>query len=102
MMAATGSKIWMDGRMVDFADAHVHVLSHTLHYGVGVFEGIRGYATPQGPAIFRLRDHVARLIQSARLYHMKIPYSAEAIERAILETQAANAVLPSYLRPIAY
>ncbi len=102
MMAATGRKIWMDGRMVDFADAHVHVLSHTLHYGVGVFEGIRGYATRHGPAIFRLREHVERLILSARLYHMKIPYSTEEIEEAILATQAANEVVPSYIRPIAY
>jgi branched-chain amino acid aminotransferase len=102
MMAAQGRKVWMDGRMVDFADAHVHVLNHTFHYGVGVFEGIRGYSTTRGPAIFRLREHVQRLITSARLYHMPIPYSPEEIERAILETQAANDILPSYIRPIVY
>jgi branched-chain amino acid aminotransferase len=102
MMAAQGRKIWMDGRLVDFADAHVHVLNHTLHYGVGVFEGIRGYATPRGPAIFRLSEHVARLVASARIYHMTIPYSAEEIERAVVETQAANEFLPSYLRPLVY
>jgi branched-chain amino acid aminotransferase len=101
-MTAEGHKVWMDGRMVDFADAHIHVLNHTFHYGVGVFEGIRGYATPRGPAIFRLPEHVKRLITSARLYHMPIPYSAEEIERAILETQAANDILPSYIRPIVY
>jgi branched-chain amino acid aminotransferase len=92
----------MDGRMVDFADAEIHVLNHTLHYGVGVFEGIRGYATPRGPAIFRLSDHVKRLEASARLYHMPIPYTPQQIERAILDTQAANDILPSYIRPIVY
>ncbi len=94
--------MWMDGRVVDFEDAYVHVLNHTFHYGVGVFEGIRGYATTHGPAIFRLQDHVKRLITSARLYHMPIPYSADEIARAILETQAANDILPSYIRPIVY
>jgi branched-chain amino acid aminotransferase len=102
MMAAEGRKVWMDGRLVDFADAHVHVLNHTFHYGVGVFEGIRGYPTARGPVIFRLADHVARLIASAKIYHMPIPYSAEEIERAVLDTQAANDVLPSYVRPIVY
>ncbi len=102
MMAANGKKIWMDGRLVDFADAHVHVLNHSLHYGVGVFEGIRAYVTPRGPAIFRLKEHVARLITSARFYLMQIPYSAAEIERAVLETQAANPTYPSYIRPLVY
>jgi len=102
MMAANGKKIWMDGRLVDFADAHVHVLNHTLHYGVGVFEGIRAYATTRGPAVFRLKEHVERLITSAKFYHMPIPYSADEIGRAILETQAANEILPSYIRPLVY
>lgn len=102
MMAADGRKVWMDGRLVNFADARVHVLTHTLHYGVGVFEGIRAYPTRRGPAIFRLSDHVRRLITSARIYHMEIPYSAEQIERAIVETQAANDILPSYIRPLVY
>jgi len=103
MMAANGKKIWMDGRLVDFADAHVHVLTHTLHYGVGVFEGIRAYpATGGGGVVFRLREHVDRLIASAGFYHMPIPYSAEEIERAILDTQAANGILPSYIRPLVY
>jgi len=101
-MAANGKKIWMDGRLVDFADAHVHVLNHTLHYGVGVFEGIRAYPTARGGAVFRLREHVERLITSAKFYHMPIPYSREEIEQAILETQAANALLPSYIRPLVY
>ena len=102
MMAANGKKIWMDGRLVDFADAHVHVLNHTLHYGVGVFEGIRAYSTAHGPAVFRLREHVERLISSAKFYHMPIPYSQAEIERAVLETQAANEILPSYIRPLVY
>ena len=102
MMAADGRKIWMDGRLVDFADAHVHVLNHTLHYGVGVFEGIRAYQTVDGPAIFRLKEHVARLVASAKVYHMQIPYDAREIEQAILDTQAANEILPSYIRPLVY
>lgn len=102
MMPADGRKVWMDGRLVDFADARIHVLNHTLHYGVGVFEGIRAYSTPRGPAIFRLSDHVSRLITSARIYHMEIPYSAEQIEKAIVDTQAANDIVPSYIRPIVY
>jgi branched-chain amino acid aminotransferase len=102
MMAANGKKIWMDGRLVDFADAHVHVLNHTLHYGVGVFEGIRAYPTSRGPAVFRLKEHVERLVTSAKFYHMTIPYSAAEIERAVLETQAANEILPSYIRPLVY
>jgi len=102
VMAAEGRKVWMDGRIVDFEDAHIHVLNHTFHYGVGVFEGIRGYATARGAAIFRLPEHVRRLITSAKLYHMPIPFTAEQIERAVLETQAANDILPSYIRPIVY
>ena len=102
MMAAEGRKIWMDGRLVDFADAKVHVLNHSLHYGVGVFEGIRAYETVRGPAVFRLKEHVARLLSSAKVYHMPIPYSAREIEQAIIDTQAANDVLPSYIRPLVY
>jgi branched-chain amino acid aminotransferase len=102
MMAANGRKIWMDGRLVDFDSARVHVLNHSLHYGVGVFEGIRAYDTPDGAAIFRLREHVARLITSAKVYYMDIPYSPDEIAQAIVDTQAANAVLPSYIRPLVY
>ncbi len=101
-MASEAKKIWMDGKLVDGPDAKIHVLNHTLHYGVGVFEGIRGYATTRGPAIFRVKDHVDRLLASARVYKMPLPYTAEQIVRAIGETQAANDVLPSYIRPIVY
>jgi branched-chain amino acid aminotransferase len=102
MMAASTKKIWMDGRLVDSANATVHVLNHTLHYGVGVFEGIRCYGTPNGPAIFRVKDHVRRLANSARLYRMPLPYTEEEIVQAIVETQAANEIVPSYIRPILY
>ncbi len=102
MLAATGKKIWMDGRLVDFEDAKVHVLNHTLHYGVGVFEGIRAYPTAEGPAIFRLKEHVARLITSSRVYHLPLSWSAAEIERAIMDTQAANDIVPSYIRPLVY
>lgn len=102
MLATQAKKIWMDGKLVDNADAKIHVLSHTFHYGVGVFEGIRGYPTPKGPAIFRLKEHVHRLATSARLYHMPLGYSEEEVARAIVETQAANEIVPSYIRPIVY
>lgn len=102
MMAAATKKIWMDGKLVENSEAKVHVLNHTFHYGVGVFEGIRCYATKDGPAIFRLKEHVRRLIASARIYHMPLPYTEEQIVRAIEETQAANEIVPSYIRPIVY
>ncbi len=103
MIGPKGQKVWMDGKLVDFAQAKVHVLAHTLHYGVGVFEGIRAYPTPDGStAIFRLRPHVERLIDSARFYHMPVTFTRGEIERAIIETQAANAIVPSYIRPILY
>lgn len=102
MLATEGRKVWMDGRLVDFDDARVHVLNHSLHYGVALFEGIRAYETTQGAAIFRLSEHVARLITSARVYHMTIPYSAEEIARAVVDTQAANGIVPSYIRPLVY
>jgi len=102
MMAAQGKAIWMDGRLVDFAQANVHVLNHTLHYGVGVFEGIRAYPTPEGPAVFRLPEHVRRLVASAKVYHMPIPWTEEQIARAIVDTVAANGIVPAYIRPLAY
>ncbi|HYA11224.1 MAG TPA: branched-chain amino acid transaminase [Thermoplasmata archaeon] len=102
MMAADGKKVWMDGRLVDFADARVHVLGHTLHYGVGVFEGIRAYPTRDGPAVFRLAEHVRRLITSARVYHMAIPWNAEQIGKAIVDTVAANGIVPAYIRPLVF
>jgi len=102
MMAANGKKVWMDGRLVDFADARVHVLGHTLHYGVGVFEGIRAYPTSQGGAVFRLKEHIERLFTSAKFYHMPIPYSPTEVEQAVVDVTAANDVLPAYIRPLVY
>ena len=75
-------KIWMNGQLVDWADARIHVLTHTLHYGTGVFEGIRAYATDAGAAVFRLGDHTRRLYRSAALYHMDLPWSEEGIVAA--------------------
>ncbi len=102
MLSENAGRVWMNGTLVEASQAKVSVLSHTLHYGVGVFEGIRGYSTPKGGAIFRLRDHVKRLILSAKVYKMAIPYSEDEIVDAIVTTQAANDVYPSYIRPIVY
>ncbi len=95
-------KIWMDGKLVDWDDATVHVLTHTLHYGSGVFEGIRAYPTSRGPAVFRLTDHMRRLHDSASLMMMEIPYSVEELVEATKETVRANKVDGCYIRPIAY
>jgi len=95
-------KIWMDGELVDWDKATVHVLTHSLHYGMGVFEGIRAYATPSGPAIFRLREHTRRLFRGARILQMDIPYSEDEVFEAIKATVRANGLDSCYIRPIAY
>jgi branched-chain amino acid aminotransferase len=95
-------KIWMNGELVDWADAKVHVGAHALHYGSGVFEGIRCYETEKGPAVFRLTDHLQRLHDSARLLHMELPYSVEELRSASLELIGANGLAECYLRPIAF
>jgi branched-chain amino acid aminotransferase len=93
--------VWMNGRLLPAAEATVPFLTPALHYGVAAFEGIRSYATPRGPAVFRLRDHVKRLCQSARVLGFReLPYDAEAIEAAILETVAANELEDCYIRPL--
>ena len=94
--------IWMDGKNVDWRDANVHVLTHSLHYGVGVFEGIRAYETSSGTAIFRLDDHVKRLFQSAHILGMKIPFSFETIRDACVNSVKDNNLDSAYIRPIAY
>ena len=94
-------KIWMNGKLVGHDDANIHILSHVVHYGSSVFEGIRIYKTENGPAIFRLREHVKRLFDSAKVYRMDIPYSIEEIEQAIIETVKANKLEQGYIRPIA-
>ena len=95
-------KIWMNGELVDWADAKVHVGVHGLHYGSGVFEGIRCYDTPKGPAVFRLGEHLQRLHNSARLLHMAIPYSVDELKSATNELLGANGLPECYLRPIAF
>ncbi|CAG0971862.1 branched-chain amino acid aminotransferase [Burkholderiales bacterium] len=99
----TGEKIWLDGSLVPWDEARVHVLTHTLHYGLGVFEGIRCYRTADGrSAVFRLREHVERLLDSAHINLMRVPYSAAELEAACLETLRANHLAEGYLRPIAF
>jgi branched-chain amino acid aminotransferase len=95
-------KIWMDGQLVNWDDAKIHVLTHTLHYGSGVFEGIRAYPTSRGAAVFRLTDHMRRLHDSAMLLHMDLPYSVEELVEATKETIRANRLDSCYIRPIAY
>jgi branched-chain amino acid aminotransferase len=95
-------KIWMNGELVDWGDAKVHVGAHGLHYGSGVFEGIRCYETDAGPAVFRLTDHLQRLHQSARLLHMELPYSVDELHAACLEVVGVNGLAECYLRPIAF
>jgi branched-chain amino acid aminotransferase len=95
-------KIWMDGKLVDWDDATVHVLTHTLHYGSGVFEGIRAYPTSRGPAVFRLTDHIRRLHDSASLLLMELPFSVEELVEATKETVRVNEVEGCYIRPLAY
>ncbi|PIE34243.1 MAG: branched chain amino acid aminotransferase [Ilumatobacter coccineus] len=95
-------KIWMNGRLVDWDAAQVHVLTHTLHYGTGVFEGIRAYATADGPAIFRLTEHIERLHNSAQILGMEIPYSVDELVEATKQTVASTGLDSCYIRPLAY
>lgn len=94
-------KIWMNGELVDWADAKIHVLSHGLHYGSSVFEGIRAYEADGGTAIFRLDEHLARLEQSAALYYMPLPYTHQELREAVHEVVRANGLTECYIRPIA-
>jgi branched-chain amino acid aminotransferase len=95
-------KIWMDGELVDWDDAKIHILTHSLHYGSGVFEGIRAYATAQGPAVFRLTDHVERLFDSARIFLIDVPYSVDELVDAVKETVRVNGLASCYIRPLVY
>lgn len=95
-------KIWFNGDLIPWDEATVHVTAHVMHYGSSVFEGIRAYATEDGPAVFCLDDHVLRLFNSAKIYRMEIPYTREEIKRAILETVAANGHGACYIRPLAF
>ena len=101
-MLNESEKIWMDGKLVNWKDANIHVLTHTLHYGVGAFEGIRCYKTENGSAIFRLDDHVDRLFASAHILSFKIPFSKQEISEAIKEVVRVNRLEACYIRPIVY
>ena len=100
-MKETG-KIWMNGKLVPFKNAKVHVLTHALHYSTSIFEGIRCYDTPEGSAIFRLPEHVDRFFNSAKMYSMKMPYSNKKINDGIIKTVKANKLKQCYIRPLAY
>lgn len=95
-------KIWMDGELVDWDQARVHVLTHSLHYGSGVFEGIRAYATDRGPAVFRLTDHIERLLRSAKVYLIDVPYTVAELTAAVKETIRVNGLEACYIRPLVY
>ena len=95
-------KIWMNGTLVDWDKAQVHVLTHTLHYGTGVFEGIRAYETADGPAVFRLTEHIERLFRSAKILGMEIPYTVDEIIQATKDTVRSTGLPGCYVRPIAY
>ena len=101
MLQATET-IWMNGSLVKWDDAKVHVLTHSLHYGTGVFEGIRCYKTDGGPAVFRLREHVDRFFDSAHILQMEMPFTREAVTEGVLETIRRNKIDACYIRPLAY
>ncbi len=102
MPITTTPKIWMNGSLVNWDDAKVHVLTHTLHYGTGVFEGIRAYETTNGPAVFRLTDHIKRLHNSAQIMGMEMPYSVEELVEATKQTVKSTGLPSCYVRPLAY
>jgi branched-chain amino acid aminotransferase len=94
--------IWMNGELIPFEDAKVHVLTHALHYGTGVFEGVRAYETPRGTAVFRHPEHIDRLFHSARMYYMDIPYSKAQLREATLDLVARSGLKSCYIRPVVY
>ncbi|WP_162047482.1 branched-chain-amino-acid transaminase [Vibrio taketomensis] len=102
MATKTAEYIWFNGEMVPWAEANVHVLSHALHYGTSVFEGVRCYNTPKGPIVFRHREHAQRLKDSAKIYRFPIPYSVEQIMEATRETLRQNQLNDAYIRPLAF
>ena len=101
-MADRDGKIWMDGQLVEWRDATIHVLSHTLHYGCGAFEGVRAYNTERGTAIFRLREHTQRLFDSAKILRMKIPFAMEQVMDAMRQVVRENKLESCYLRPLVW
>jgi branched-chain amino acid aminotransferase len=102
MPITKSEKIWMDGQLVDWDDAKIHILTHTLHYGCGVFEGIRAYPTAEGPAVFRLTDHILRLFNSAKIFMIDVPFTAAQLIEATKETVRVNGLPECYIRPLVY
>jgi branched-chain amino acid aminotransferase len=101
-MADRDGKIWMDGELVDWRDAKIHVLTHTLHYGCGVFEGVRAYNTVNGTAVFRLQEHTDRLFNSAKILRMQLPFSKEQVNEAQKQVVRANKLESCYIRPLVW
>ena len=101
-MADRDGWIWMDGQFVPWRDAKIHVLTHTLHYGMGVFEGVRAYKTDAGPAIFRLKEHTQRLLNSAKIFQMRVPFDAATLEQAQRDVVKRNQLESCYIRPIVW
>jgi len=101
MPIQTTSKIWHNGTLIPWQDANIHVMSHVVHYGSSVFEGIRCYAQPSGAAVFRLPEHMQRLLDSAKIYRMPLPYNLDELCAAVVDVIEANGVAPCYIRPIA-
>lgn len=101
-MADRDGLIWFDGEFVPWRDAQVHVFTHTLHYGMGVFEGVRAYKTAQGPAIFRLQDHTKRFLNSAKIMYMDLPWDAKTLNQAQLDAVRVNNLEACYIRPMAF
>ncbi|HWU98183.1 MAG TPA: branched-chain amino acid transaminase [Oxalicibacterium sp.] len=101
-MSDRDGKIWKDGKLIDWRDATIHVLTHTLHYGMGVFEGVRAYKTDKGTAIFRLREHTERLFNSAKIFQLQIPFDQETIMQAQLQVVRENKLESCYIRPLVW
>ena len=101
-MAIEAKKVWLDGELLDFKDANVHVLTHSLHYGLAVFEGIRCYKRHDGAAIFRLREHIERLVDSCHIATMRLTWEVDEIAQACVETVRANGFEDCYIRPLAF
>src|SRR5690606_3963202 len=101
-MADRDGVIWLDGKLVPWRDAKVHVLTHSLHYGMGVFEGVRAYETDKGPAIFRLREDTDRLFNSAHILNMKVPHAKDVINQAQIDVVRENKLPHAYLRPLVF
>lgn len=102
MVFDESGKIWFNGELVNWKEANIHVLSHVVHYGSSVFEGIRCYKTPKGSAVFRLKEHVTRLFNSAKIYRMDVDYTVEGFSQAIIDTIKANGLEECYIRPIIF